>query len=440
MGMRHSARPSVPAPSAPAPSAPTPSVPAQSVPAQSVPAPAQVAPRRTVWLAAWPVMAVFVLSNTATPLYVLWQDRLGFSAGMLTVVFASYICGLLVALLVAGVLSDRIGRKPVVLPALLLGVAASVLFATAGSVLALAGARLLSGIAVGSIVSAGMAAVADVAGPGRRRLGALLASTAMVLGAGLGPLLAGILSQLAPHPTALVFLVEIGLLLLAALVVWRLPLPRPETGKSGGGGGPWIRVPSVPRAQRVPLLMGVAVFAPGLTSTSFVLSLGPSLLADLLDTRRRIVAGATAFLMFGAATAVQFAVQRLRVRTILLSGAASIVAAMAFLVAAVQLSSAPLLAVSAILAGAGQGQGQLGGLTLVGSSVPAGRLAEANAALNVGAYVPAGVLPVCVGYLGDAAGLSFATSAFGAAVAAAALFGGWYVATRRGVGGAATGR
>ncbi|MEV4603597.1 MFS transporter, partial [Amycolatopsis sp. NPDC049253] len=70
------------------------------------------APARTSspWPAAWPVTAVFVLSNAPTPLYVLWQHRLGFSAGTLTVIFAAYIAGLLAALLVAGRASDRIGR------------------------------------------------------------------------------------------------------------------------------------------------------------------------------------------------------------------------------------------------------------------------------------------------------------------------------------------
>jgi MFS family permease len=394
----------------------------------AVPSPAAAPPvdppRSAVWLAAWPVTAVFVLSNTATPLYVLWRDRLGFSSGMLTVVFACYIVGLLAALLVAGVVSDRVGRKPVLLPALALGVVASALFATAGSVFALAVARLLTGLAVGAVVSAGMAAVADVAGPHRRRLAALLASAAMVLGAGTGPLLAGILSETLPGPTAGVFLLEIVLLALAALVVQRMPLARP----AGARRGTWIRVPSVPRAHRARLLMGIAVFAPGITATSFVLSLGPSLLADVLDTANRIVAGATAFVMFTAATAVQFAVQRLRVRTILLSGAASIVLATVALAGAVRLSSAPLLAAAAILAGAGQGLGQLGGLTLIGAHVPGERLAEANAALNVGGYVPAGVLPVAVGYLSDAVGLAAATTAFCATLAVAGAAGALLVA------------
>ncbi|WFN13497.1 MFS transporter [Burkholderia contaminans] len=149
--------------------------------------------------AAWMVTAVFMLSNSPTPLYVTWQRALGFSSGTLTVIFALYIAGLLGTLLVAGQLSDRYGRKPILLPGLAAALIACALFATASSVAMLAAARLLTGIAVGVIVSAGMAAVIDLAGSERRKA-ALLASVAMVFGAGLGPLLAGTAAQTAAHP------------------------------------------------------------------------------------------------------------------------------------------------------------------------------------------------------------------------------------------------
>ncbi|MFI0898099.1 MFS transporter [Streptomyces sp. NPDC020983] len=370
-------------------------------------------PLRWVWLAAWPVTAVFVLSNAATPLYVLWQRDIGFSKGTLTVVFAFYVVGLLGSLLVSGVLSDRVGRKPVLLPALALALAACAVFATATGVAALVVARLFTGIAVGAAVSAGMAAVTDVAGPGRRRTGALLASCAMVLGAGLGPLLAGLLSELAPAPTVTVFAVEAVLLATAVLCVLRMPLGRPGVP----GRGAWVRVPAVPRGNGRRLALGIAVFAPGITATSFFLSLGPSLLSGLLGTTDRIVAGATAFVMFLAATGVQFAVQRLRRRTILAAGAVSTALSAAAVVAAVHTSTAAVLVLAALLAGAGQGMGQLGGLSLLNSAVPPQRLAEANAALNVGGYLLAGLLPVSAGYLSDAVGMTTGTTVFGAVLA-----------------------
>ncbi|MCK2169555.1 MFS transporter, partial [Thalassospira xiamenensis] len=97
-------------------------------------------------------------------LYVHWQEQLVFSSGMLTVIFALYIAGLLGTLLVAGQLSDRYGRKPILVPGLVSALVACVLFANATSVGMLAAGRLLSGIAVGVIVSAGMAAVVDAGG------------------------------------------------------------------------------------------------------------------------------------------------------------------------------------------------------------------------------------------------------------------------------------
>jgi MFS family permease len=372
-----------------------------------------------VWLAAWPVTAVFVLSNAATPLYVLWQRDIGFSKGTLTVVFAFYIVGLLGSLLVSGVVSDRLGRKPVLLPALALALAACAIFATATTVTALLVARLFTGIAVGAVVSAGMAAVTDVAGPERGRLAALLASCAMVFGAGLGPLLAGVLSETLPAPTVTVFAVEAVLLVTAVLAVLRMPVRRP----AAPGTGAWARVPGVPRGNGVHLALGIAVFAPGITATSFVLSLGPTLLTELLGTASRIVSGAMAFAMFLAATGVQFAVRKLPRRTVLTAGAISTALGMTALTAAVPASSVVVLVASALLAGAGQGMGQLGGLSLLNSAVPPRRLAEANAALNVGGYLPAGLLPVSTGYLMDAVGLPTGATVFGTALAGLAVAG-----------------
>ncbi|MEU2617069.1 MFS transporter [Streptomyces sp. NPDC007157] len=388
---------------------------------------ASPAPTWWIWLAAWPVTAVFVLSNAATPLYVVWQREIGFSKGTLTVIFACYIVGLLGSLLVSGVVSDRLGRKTVLLPALGLALAACVVFATASGVAALIVARLFTGIAVGAVVSAGMAAVTDVAGRERRRLAALLASCAMVFGAGLGPLLAGVLSETLPGPTVTVFVVETALLATAILAVLRMPVRRPAAPPKGA----WLRVPGVPRGNGLQLALGIAVFAPGITATSFVLSLGPSLLSGLLGTTSRIVAGAMAFAMFLAATGVQFAVQRLSRRTVLTAGAVSTTLSMVALATAVHTSAVAVLIAAALLAGAGQGMGQLGGLSLLNHSVPAQRLAEANAALNVGGYVPAGLLPVSAGYLSDAVGLTDGTTVFAVVLTALAVIGGLVVLASR---------
>ncbi|MCB5190539.1 MFS transporter [Methylobacillus arboreus] len=380
-----------------------------------------------LWAAAWVVTAVFMLSNSPTPLYVHWQQQLGFSSGTLTVIFALYIAGLLGTLLIAGQLSDRYGRKLVLIPGLLAALVACLLFASATSIVMLAIGRLLAGIAVGVIVSVGMAAVVDVGGSEHKRRAALLASAAMVLGAGLGPLLAGGLAQGLAQPVLPIFGIEALVLLSALGIVWWLPLRRPVAS-----GPARLRLPTVPQANRRQVGCGIATFGPGITATSFVLALGPSLLSHLLDVRSPLLAGGMACAMFLTATGVQFAVRQWPIPRIFAASTAATVLSMVGLALAIHASLVPALVASALLAGAGQGLGQLGGLTLIGLHVPDSHRAQANAVLNIGGYIPAGLLPVATGYVMDAVGLATGATLFALVLMVTALVGGIWAAQQAG--------
>jgi hypothetical protein len=222
---------------------------------------------------------------------------------------------------------------------------------------------------------------------------------------------------------------EVMLTLVGALVV---AVTLPSHARSGGASGSGHRhmklhLPTVPTPNRRHLIFGIAVFAPGITATSFVLSLGPSVLERLLDVRSPLIAGGMACAMFLTASGVQFIVNRLHIRTIFLLGATSTILAMVCLTIAIHASMEVLLIGSALLAGAGQGLGQLGGLTLIATHVPDNHRAEANAVLNIGGYIPAGLLPVATGYLIDAVGLGAGVTAFATVLAIAAALGGGLV-------------
>lgn len=383
---------------------------------------------RPMLLAASIVTAVFVLSNSPTPLYVRWQQELGFSSGMLTVIFAAYIVGLLTTLVVAGRAADRYGRKPVLIPGLLVALVATLLFTTASTVVALVIARFLTGVAVGVVVSAGMAAVVDLGGPRRHGQASLIASVAMVLGAGLGPLLAGLVAQGTTAPIAPIFTAEFLLLLTALIIACRLPIPRTHRSRTAPEplARSWLRLPGVAQGNRRHLAFGIAAFAPGITATSFVLSLGPSLLSTLLGVTSPLIAGGTACVMFLTATASQLAVSRWTTRKILTLSTIATLSAMVALGVAVTGSVTIPLVLAAILAGTGQGLGQLGGLRLIAAHVTSTRRAEANSVLNIGGYIPAGILPVATGYLIDTIGLASAATTFAAILGLAAIAGGIY--------------
>lgn len=385
-------------------------------------------PAARMWLSAWMVVAVFILSNTATPLYVYWQNRIGFSSGTLTLIFAAYIFGLLGTLVLAGQLSDRYGRKTILLPGLSAAIAAALLFETSNTVLALLFARLLTGVAVGVIVSAGMASIVDNGGPERRRFSSLIASMSMVLGAGLGPILAGSIAQISSQPVTLIFNIELILLLSAFAIAWIQPNKKQYRA---GVNKFKVRLPTVPRVNRLHLVLGIAFFGPGITATSFVLSLGPSLLTTILQIKSPLVAGGTACVMFMSAAGVQFLVRNLPVQRIFYLSAFCTFGAMVGVASSILLASAPLLIAAAIMAGAGQGLGQLGGLTLIALHVADNRRAEANSVLNLGGYIPAGLLPVCTGFVIDHTSLATGVFLLASVLAGASVFATLFVAKNR---------
>ncbi|WP_454719823.1 MULTISPECIES: MFS transporter [Cupriavidus] len=404
-------------------------------------APAQPGSGARMWAAAWIVATVFMLSNTPTPLYVHWQQRMGFSSGMLTVIFAAYVAGMLLTLLVAGQMSDRHGRRVVLAPGMAAAIAACALFATASSVAALVVARLLTGMAVAAAVSAGISAVAEQGGAARERQASLAASVAMVTGAALGPMLAGVIGFLTADTVPWVFAVAGALVASALLLVCVLPLAGAGAG-AGKRSAPAfrLRLPTVAPAHRRFIAWGIAVYAPALAGAAFVLSLAPSLLAALRGTHDPLIAGGMVCAMFVAATAIQFPVRGLAVRTMLLAGALATVVAVSCLALAAYLAMAPLVIASALLMGTALGLGQLGGLTLIGTHVPDARRAEANAALNMAGYFPAGLLPVATGYLVDRVGIHAGAAVFAAVLGGAALLGAGFVARTLPGGGKAAPR
>jgi MFS family permease len=367
-----------------------------------------------VYRTAWIVTAIFILSNAATPLYSFWQQSLGFASGVLTVIFACYIIGLLLTLTVAGQASDHYGRKALLLPCVGLAIIAAILFDQAHSIGVLMLARFLTGVSVGLVVSGGMANVVEHAQPHRKHFASLMASVAMVAGAGTGPLLAGVVAQYLPNPIHTVFRVEIAILCVALLALLN------QKNQKLGGGTFKPRLPTVAKENLGIVLLGIAFFGPGITSTSFILSLGPKLIATFLDVNSPLVTGCMAFSMFLVAVGVQFAAKRYSSRTVFSLSGIGTVFSMIFVWIALEIGSAPWLIVSALLAGAGQGLGQLGALTLIADRVPAQRRAEANAVFNMGGYVPAGAIPVLTGYLIDFWGLSIGISSLALIIASLA--------------------
>lgn len=363
---------------------------------------------RRIYAAAWTVAAVFFVSNSPTPLFIHLQNRLGFSAGTLTLIFAAYIGGLLVALPLAGQISDRFGRKIVLLPSIAVAIISCLMFASATSVEMLVISRFLLGVSVGIVGSAGVATVLDLAGPKRKKFCSLIGSVAIVLGAALGPLVAGFIAQFWPEPMTMLFAVQLMVLGSALLMMMTLRLDHNWDEQH-----PWrLHLPILQGDKRRRIGIGIAVFAPAITATAFILSLGPHILSTLLAATSAIVTGITACIMFGVAASVQFIFFGLTIRNLCLASAGATVLSMLCVTFSVFHEAVVPFVLGAVLAGAAQGLGQLGALSLIGRHVQRDHRGEANSILAMGGYVPAGLLPIMAGNLVDAGGTVFGVTVF----------------------------
>src|SRR4051794_25909674 len=106
-------------------------------------------------------LALFA-SGTPSPLYASYRELWGFSPAVLTLVYATYAFGVLASLILAGRISDEIGRRPVLIASLTTLIGTSVLFMLADSVVWLFVARGIQGLATGLALGAASAALLDL--------------------------------------------------------------------------------------------------------------------------------------------------------------------------------------------------------------------------------------------------------------------------------------
>jgi MFS family permease len=99
---------------------------------------------------------------------------------------------------VLGRVSDRVGRRPIILTTTILNAAGYVLFAFAGSYPLLLLARVISGFAGGNI-SAAQAYIADITPPAQRSRGMGMLGAAFGLGFTLGPAIGGVAAHFGGH-------------------------------------------------------------------------------------------------------------------------------------------------------------------------------------------------------------------------------------------------
>ncbi len=367
-------------------------------------------------------------ANLATPLYAVYASDFGFSSLVLTSIFATYAFVLVPSLVVFGRLSDRFGRRLVILSGLAVASSGLLLFAFAQTEAWLYAARALQGLAVGMISGAATAALVELDPHDDRRRAAMFAGLAQAGGSAAGPLLAGVLAEWAPDRLRLPFLVGLALTVVAAAAVATVPDHRE------GEPEPWrIQWPRVPREIRGDFARVSVSAATVWATVALFLSIVPSYAKGFLGTANLALLAAVAAIALLASSATQVLSQRWRPapRRGQAIGLALLAAGLVALALSAPASSLLVLLAGAVSAGAGHGIAFVSAQEELNDLAPPARRGEVTAAFIACIYFLVATAVIGAGLLDLRLSLSASVEAVAALLAAGALGGiGWQLRAR----------
>lgn len=345
-------------------------------------------------------------ANLPSPIYPIYQADFGLSSLEISIAFAAYALALIPALIVAGGLSDAIGRRPVLIGSLVAGALGSVLLCLAGGLSLLIVGRALQGIAVGAASGAAAGALRETHPRADDGHAAQISSAAMVGGGAIGPLLAGFLVELLPWPRQLSYLVQLGLLVVVAAII--LTAYRPVTERAA-----WrVQLPKVPHEILPRCMMATLAAALAWAVTALFMALVPSLMGETFDIHNAVLTGGMVTVILGASAAMQFVANGWDPHRIQVWGLPAVVVGLILLLIAQGTVSVILLLTSALVAGLGQGLVFLGATKTVNLSAPTRIVGSVTSAYFTGVYLGVGVPVIGVGLLATKIGLVIAVEWF----------------------------
>ncbi|WP_432727906.1 MFS transporter [Variovorax sp. W6] len=392
---------------------------------------AEIAARSRPWRlpqrAAFPLLAAvlfafFFAAAAPSPLFVVFQHAWHFSSSLLTVAFAVYAIALLVSLLIAGSLSDHIGRRPVVLAALVLQAVAMGLFLLANGIVGLIVARVVQGIATGVASGALSAAVVEAAPASRKRLGALITSVSPLAGLAAGALLTGIAVKFSVQPVMLVFGVLAAVFALgAAVVLW---MPETVTPRAGALASLVPRV-SIPVKARAEFARGLPVFIVVWALGGLYLSLAPSLMLHVFGVDNGVVNGLTVAVLSGMGAIAPTLLGRLAAPRPAIVGMASIALGLVLLLAALASRSLALFFIGTAVAGVGFGGAFSALVQTLAPMAQSHERGELFAAIFVVSYLAFSLPAMLAGFLVAPLGLLNTAEGYATVLLLIAAFGTW---------------
>jgi MFS family permease len=372
---------------------------------------------RAYVLSAAIIGAALFASATPSPLYQTYSTLWDFSSVVLTLVYATYAIGVLAALLLAGRVSDVVGRRPVLVIALSALLAATALYMVAESVVWLFAARALQGMATGLALGTASAGLLDFH-PRQDPEGAGLTNGVVsAAGLGLGALASSALVELLPAPRVLPYVVVFILFAIALAGVLRMP--EPVASRSTLRLSP--ERPHVPPSVRRPFVLAALAVTAAYSIGGIFFALGPELSARVFDSENHLVTGVSLFLLAGVGALAQLVYGRRAAWVGAAAGAVALALGVGLIVLAAADNSAAALILGSVVGGAGFGLAFLGSLRALSAQIPPAHRAGVMSAFFIAAYAALSVPAVLAGFAAGPLGLQTTFEILGSLVAALAL-------------------
>ncbi|MCU1597665.1 MAG: hypothetical protein QOK08_1834 [Actinomycetota bacterium] len=368
---------------------------------------------RGFWFVTIAFFILMAFGTAPTALWPLFEAHDGFGTTVVTIAFAAMVVGAAASFLVFGHLSDRHGRRRLIIPALLVGIAGVIIITVWQALPGLLVGRFVNGIGVGLMASTATAYLSDLyyaAHPERRGSArpALIATAANLGGLAMGPVVAGLLAQFAPAPLVVPFaLLGAGMLVFAILTGIS-----PETvDREQRSAERTARIAFEPRQGRI-FIIGAASGLIAFAVFGLFSAVGAIITGQVLGLHAPLMAAASPFAVFAASAISQLALGSRPLRFVIALGAILLAVGLALTSVTLFMPTLWMFLVAAVLAGAGGGLLFKAGLTISVTSAVQRSRAGVLALFFATVYLGMGIPAVLFSFLVAAIGLPVATIGF----------------------------